>query len=207
MNLPAGAPGCQTQNYKYQVKAGRPTWKEMTEHETAFETIFKMNSDLIGSHHGIVTIPKNLESLVRFVDGEWVTSKDEDKFDFFSGCDRGGSGDVTSEDHYICIYGLVVKYDEQMGALNLDEHSFNISKQTFKALDPNLIGGELARVEWPSEHIFQMREVVGYLPCNVKWSNALRFDPTGEGRCLHFTASTKGTVFVLFSAIPKDKDT
>ena len=41
----------------------------------------------------------------------------------------------------------------------------------------------------------------------MKWSNALRFDPTGEGRCLHFTASTKGTVFVIFSAIPKDKDT
>lgn len=52
-----------------------------------------------------------------------------------------------------------------------------------------------------------MREVVGYLPCNVKWSNALRFDPSGEGRCLHFTASTKGTVFVIFSVIPKDKDT
>ena len=32
-----------------------------------------------------------------------MTSKDEDKFDFFSGCNRGGSGDVTSKDHYIYI--------------------------------------------------------------------------------------------------------
>lgn len=52
-----------------------------------------------------------------------------------------------------------------------------------------------------------MSEVVGYLPCKVKWSNALRFKPTGVGRCLHFTASTKGTVFVIFSVIPNDKDT
>ena len=52
----------------------------------------------------------------------------------------------------------------QMGALNLDKNGFKISKETVKALDPNLIGGELACVEWPSEHIFQMREVVGYLP-------------------------------------------
>lgn len=178
----------------------------MTEHTTAFKTIFKMDNDLAGTFHGMVKIPSHLESNVRFIDGEWVVSKDDYKFDFFSGCKRGGSGDVKSDEHYICVYGLVLKYDEKMGALNLDEHGFNISKQTFKELDPNLIGGELARVEWPAEHIFQMSEVVGYLPCNVKWSNALRFDPRGEGKCLHFTASTKGTMFVIFSAIPKDKD-
>ncbi|XP_068718689.1 uncharacterized protein [Montipora capricornis] len=207
MNLPAGTSGCQTQNYKYQVKAGRPSWKEMTAHNTPFKTIFKMDDDLTGSYHGKVNIPKDLECLVRFIDGEWVVSKDDDKFDFFSGCNRGGSRDIYSDQHYICIYGLLLKYDERMGALNLDRHGFNISQQTFPSLHPNLIGGELARVEWPSDHIFQMSEVVGYLPCNVKWSNALRFDPSEEGRCLHFTASTKGTVFVIFSAIPKDKDT
>jgi len=37
---------------------------------------------------------------------------------------------------------------EKMGALNLDEQGFNISKQTFTKLDTNLIGGEVARVEW-----------------------------------------------------------
>ena len=207
MSLPRGTPGCQTQNYKYQMKAGRPTWKEMTTHQAAFKVIFKMDSDLTGSYHGKVKIPSHLECLVRYIGGEWVVSTDYDKFDFFSGCNRGGSGAVESEDQYICIYGLLLKYDERMGALNLDEQGFNISKHTFTMLDANLIGGELARAEWPADHIFQMREVVGYLPCNVKWSNALRFDPGGEGRCLHFTAATKGTVFVIFSVIPKDKDT
>lgn len=206
MNLPAGSPGCQTQNYKYQVKAGRPTWKEMTAHETPFKTIFNMDEDLIGSYHSRVEIPKDLECLVRFIDGEWIVSKNDDKFDFFSSCNRRGSSHIKSAQHYICIYGLLVKYDERMGALNLDSHGFNISKQTFPTLGSNLIGDKLARVQWPSEHIFQMSEVVGYLPCNVKWSNALRFDPSGQGGCLHFTASTKGTVFVTFSAIPRDKD-
>ena len=166
-----------------------------------------MDSDLTGLYHGKVKIPSHLECLVRYIGGEWVVSTDYDKFDFFSGCNRGGSGSMKSEDHYICIYGLLLIYDERMGALNLDEQGFNISKKTFTMLDANLIGAEMARVEWPADHIFQMREVVGYLPCNVKWSNALRFDPGGEGRCLHFTASTKGTVFVIFSVIPKDKDT
>ena len=82
MNLPAGSPGCQTQNYMYQVKAGRPTWKEMTAHETPFKTIFNMDEDLIGSYYSRVEIPKDLECLVRFIDGEWVVSKNDDKFDF-----------------------------------------------------------------------------------------------------------------------------
>ena len=74
----------------------------------------------------------------------------------FSGCNRGGSSDIKSAQHYICIHGLLLKYDERMGALNLDSYGFNICKQTFLTLGSHLIGGELARVEWPSEHIFQM---------------------------------------------------
>ncbi|KAJ7378596.1 hypothetical protein OS493_021896 [Desmophyllum pertusum] len=65
----------------------------------------------------------------------------------------------------------------------------------------------MARVEWPESRVFDLREVIGYLPCNVKWANAMRFDPSDtEGKCLHFTASSKGNLFVIFSAIPDDKD-
>lgn len=107
MSLAPGIPGCQTQNYKYQTKAGRPSWVEMTKHQAAFKVIFKMDNDLTGSYHGMVKIPSQLECFVRFIDGEWVVSKSDDKFDFFSGCKRGGSGNVDSGDHYLCIYGLV----------------------------------------------------------------------------------------------------
>ena len=46
-----------------------------------------------------------------------------------------------------------------------------------------------------------------YTPLQEKWSNALRFDPTDtEGKCLHFTASTAGTLFVIFAALPKEPE-
>lgn len=62
-----------------------------------------------------------MECFVRFIDGEWVVSKSDDKFDFFSGCKCGGSGNVDFGDYYFCIYGLVFKYDEERGVLNVDE--------------------------------------------------------------------------------------
>lgn len=96
----------------------------MTNHEAPFKTIFNMDNDQIGSYHRRVNISKHMESLIRFINGEWVVSKD-DTFDFSSCCKRGGSGDVNTDNHYICIYGL--KDDESMGALNLDEHGYNIS--------------------------------------------------------------------------------
>ena len=52
------------------------------------------------------------------------------------------------------------------------------------------------------------RETLASPPCHVQWSNSLRFDPTdGGGKCLHFTAATEGSLFVVFSALPKDKNT
>ena len=64
----------------------------------------------------------------------------------------------------------------------------------------------MARVEWPGSEIFKLDEVIGYVPCNVKWSNAMRFEPSeGEGKCLHFILVTEGTAYVIFSAVPNDK--
>lgn len=59
-----------------------------------FKIIFKMDDDLIGLYYGKVNIFKDFECFVRFIDGEWVVSKDDDKFDFFSGCNCGGSCDI-----------------------------------------------------------------------------------------------------------------
>ena len=101
--------------------------KEMTTHQVAFKVIIKMNSDLTGSYHGKVKIPSHLECLVRYIGGELVVSANYDKFDFFSGCNRRGCGAVESEDPCMCIYRLLLKYDEKMGALNLDEQGLNIS--------------------------------------------------------------------------------
>lgn len=51
-----------------------------------------------------------------------------------------------------------------------------------------------------------MREVVGYLLCNVKWFNVFCFDFGGEGSCFYFIVFIKGMVFVIFFVIFKDKD-
>lgn len=53
-----------------------------------------MDSDLIGLYYGKVKIFSYFECLVRYIGGEWVVSIDFDKFDFFSGCNCGGSGVV-----------------------------------------------------------------------------------------------------------------
>jgi len=75
------------------------------------------------------------------------------------------------------------------------------------------MGTELARVDIPSgksdkrttETTPAQPEESGQ-PCQIKWSNALRFDPTDtNGKCLHFTASTAGTIYV--AALRKDSDT
>ena len=43
------------------------------------------------------------------------------------------------------------------------------------------------------------------VPCHAEWSNILRIDLVDmEGQCLHFTAASKGTVYVVFSASPKN---
>ncbi|KAJ7378601.1 hypothetical protein OS493_021901 [Desmophyllum pertusum] len=67
----------------------------------------------------------------------------------------------------------------------------------------------MARVEWPAREIFTLDEVIGYLPCNVKWSNAMRFDPSErEGKCLHFTLVYQRKLRSSFlSVVPNDKNT
>lgn len=57
-----------------------------------------MDSDLIGLYYGRVKIFSYFECLVRYIGGEWVVSIDYDKFDFFSGCNCGGSCVVEFED-------------------------------------------------------------------------------------------------------------
>ncbi|XP_078598221.1 uncharacterized protein LOC144874190 [Branchiostoma floridae x Branchiostoma japonicum] len=47
----------------------------------------------------------------------------------------------------------------------------------------------------------------GDVPCNVKWSNAHRLDPTTGGKCIHFTAASEGDIFVVFAGIPQKHET
>lgn len=47
INLPAGSPGCQTDNFKYQQSAGKLSWKDMTEDGKVFLVIFDIRKILV----------------------------------------------------------------------------------------------------------------------------------------------------------------
>lgn len=202
ITLRAGRPGCQTKNFKFQAKAGKPSWDAIIKDETIFLVIFSSSVDLIGSFKGPVTIAPRMERYVRYFNGEWFAGTSHDDIDMTTSCSYGG------ENYKICIMGLVLTYNPRNGYLSLTKEDLDISKEAFPDLSEDYVGTIIAHTEWPAEDLFQMDTVVGYLPCNAKWSNALRFDPGNkEGKCLHFTASSKGTVFVIFAAVPERKTT
>ena len=204
ITLPAGRPGCQSGNFQFQKKSGKPSYAAMTEDEVSVHVIFSLMISYSGTYRGSpVKILPIMERYVKYFRGEWFVGRSADKIDMYTACNLG-----QGKNFKICILGMVLTYHEQNGFLTLAAEDFNVSKSTFPSLTEDLIDSLIAKVEWPTQHIFQMHTVVGYLPCNVKWSNALRFDPSNhEGKCLHFTASSKGTVFVIFAAIPNNKNT
>ena len=207
INLPAGSPGCQTDNFKYQQSAGKLSWKDMTEEGKVFLVIFDMKEDLTGSFNGARKISAQMEAYVKYFHGTWFTGSSYDDFDVSTACRKGESGSKRN----ICILGMVLTYDPESGFLILTKDDLSLSKEAYPDLTMDEADSDLlvAHAEWPESRVFELDEVIGYLPCNVKWSNAMRFDPTSdvEGKCIQFTASSKGTVFVIFSAIPDDKDT
>ena len=175
----------------------------MTEGGVTFLVIFNTRQELSGSFNGPVKISPHTEKYMRFFKGEWLVGESQEQIDLVTGCSHG-----NGKDNKICILGLLLTYNTQTGFLTLAKEDLNLSKVTFPSLNSHIIGSPIAHVEWPSEHIFQLAKVIGYLPCNVKWSNVLRFDPSNEeGKCLHFTASSKGTIFVIFAAVPNNKNT
>ena len=208
VTLPAGKPGCQTENFKFQQEIDKPSWKEITEDGAVFLVIFNMNQDMVGTFNGPMTIPAQTEKYVKYFNGEWFVGDAVDRTDMTTACSRGGSGDVSGDTHLMCILGLVLTYDPYTGFITMTHQNYKDTRDLYPGIRMGDLNMLVARAEWPAKRIFHLDKVIGYLPCNVKWSNVLRFDPSNtEGKCLHFTASSKGTIFAIFSAIPDDRDT
>lgn len=164
-----------------------------------------MKRDLTGIED--YSIPRNMSRLVKYTDGKWLTGEEDGSFHLYNAFNNGGSGDARK--HKLSILGLVLTYNQKSGGLELLPADFEASKQFFPDLHEFLAGRTLAKVAIDTEAVTtkaSKRENVANPPCNVKWSNALRFDPTDSGgKCLHFTAATEGSLFVVFSTLPKDK--
>ena len=176
----------------------------MVKHNKVFKVTFDMLEDLPNTLLKALNIERGMNRLVRYYKKKWYTSDRDGSFHLYGGFDNANSGNIDSQ-RKISILGLVLTFREADGSLVLSEDDFKASKKFFPTLTEEMKGTELARVNMPSE---QSDKTTPPGPCQVKWSNALRFDPTdSEGKCLHFTASTAGTIFVVFAALPKDSDT
>lgn len=166
-----------------------------------------MKTDLIGTDG--YKISHNMSRLVKYEKGKWLTSEKDGSFHLYNSFNNGNSGNPRQ--HKISIMGLVLSYNEQEESLELLQSDLENSKQSFPDLRKSLVGKTLARVVTKANGKpktgFKRATLVNP-PCSVKWSNTLRFDPTdSSGKCLHFTASTEGKIFVVFSSLPNDKTT
>ncbi|XP_032235405.2 uncharacterized protein LOC116617089 isoform X2 [Nematostella vectensis] len=221
VSLKAGEPGCQSARRDFSQTATPPKWTDVINPLNTVKVTFDMKSDLVpksatmGQH-----IARDMTRVLKLRHGKWYTSEADDHFHAYDGYKIGGTaptdkakiGETASTPNMkVSIYGLVLRYDETDGSLILENDDFAESKKFFDTLPDEYKGQQLAKIEWTPADIFRKssKDSVGNLPCNVDWSNTMRFDPrkTSEGNCLHFTASTAGSVFVVFSAIPKNEKT
>ena len=205
-SIDPGKSGCQSKNVAFQSEAKVPSWKEITETDKVFQIVFDMEHALESKDTKRV-IQSDSEVFLRYRDGEWESSDDGHYFPLYDGCALGNSGDPSSL--RVCMRNLVLKYDVQTGTLKLDEEDFSLASQMFSPLEKRWKGRTLARVEYSQEELFNMRDRVGYLPCNTEWSNVLQFGPsdTTVGKCLSFSAASKGTIYVVFAAVPSNPNT
>lgn len=201
---PTEAPA-QADLRKRAIAKFAPAWQQITSGQKEVRVIFDMKRGLAGIED--YSIPRNMSRLVKYANGKWLTGEEDGSFHLYNAFNNGGTGDVRKRK--MSIFGLVLSYNEKSGGLELLPADIKASKQFFPKLHEFLAGRTLARVAIETKAVNKAaskREAVASPPCNVKWSNALRFDPTdSNGKCLHFTAASEGKIFVVFSTLPKDK--
>ena len=180
----------------------KPSWNAIIKENKVWKVSFDMLDDLPNAFRKPFNIKRNRSRLVRFYENMWYTSDRDGLFHLYDGFNNGNS-DKTDRKK-VSILGLVLTFNEADGALVLSKSDFDESKKFFPTLSEEMKGAKLARVELPFEKAVKRSSNTAE-PCQVKWSNSRRFDPTdSKGKCLHFTASTGGTLFVVFAVLPKD---
>ncbi|XP_019634114.1 PREDICTED: uncharacterized protein LOC109477328 [Branchiostoma belcheri] len=201
--LPAGEPGCETATLAYldDSHSGAPTWAELVSGAES-TVIFDMPYD-------IASILQAREILtLKFHNNRWFSVRTGSTPHLYDGYNNGNSNDVNG--NKVSVQGLVMTYDEETGVLTVGDTDFEASKQAVPELPDWVKGQALARVEYKSllEHLSNQQTVTnGDAPCNIKWSNAHRIDPTDGGKCIHFTAASEGDIFVVFAGIPRNYET
>lgn len=180
----------------------KPLWSTITKQNNVFRVSFDLLNGLPNAFREAFNLEHNTSRLVRFYDNMWYTSDRDGSFHLYGGFNNGKSDNTAHKK--VSILGLVLTFNEADGTLLLSKSDFEESQKHFPTLTEDMKGAKLARLEIPYAKPVK-RSSTAKQPCQVKWSNALRFDPTdAKGKCLHFTASAAGSIFVVFAALPKD---
>ncbi|XP_066271929.1 uncharacterized protein [Branchiostoma lanceolatum] len=202
-SIPGGEPGCETAEMILQDGTNRaaPGWDHMISgHE--FKVIFDMPSNI----PGFLAAQASLN--VKFVFNKWLTVREGFTPHLYDGHDNGNSGDLSV--NKISVGGLVMTYDVTTGLLSVAQDDFDASSAVIPDLPDWLNGMTIARAEYKSlmeELSNQPTGTRGDMPCNVKFSNYHRIDPTDGGKCIHFTAASLGNIYVVFAGVPRKQDT
>ncbi|XP_078584975.1 uncharacterized protein LOC144867080 [Branchiostoma floridae x Branchiostoma japonicum] len=209
-HLEGGKPGCQTD--LLMVKGGdagvaHPSWLDLINGDT-YKIFFDLQRDISKD------ISKDTEAYVVYSEGRWNCHHPGKTFHAYNSWDNGGSGDTNNKK--VSCFGFVMTYHEETGKLIATVDDVKVSLKIFRYLDrilPNVVNSVVGRVEYvsPLEHSQSNSGALSNIleaPCEVKWSNSYQIKPAEEGgKCLYFVAASKGDIFVVFSAIPRDKTT
>ncbi|CAH1268604.1 CLEC4M [Branchiostoma lanceolatum] len=203
--IPAGEPGCETAELVLLEDSisGAPSWQEMISGQE-FKVVFEMPYNI--PHFLTATAALHVRFMSRT--NKWLTIKKGRAPKLSDGHRNGNSGDITQ--HKVSVGGLVMTYDEDTGIFTVTQEDFDASAAAILNLPPWINGTDVARVEYKSlleQLSHQQRATGGQMPCNLKWSNAHRIDPSDGGKCIHFTAASKGDIFVVFSGVPDEHET
>lgn len=185
------------------------SWADIIKDSTVLKVSFDMVDDLPNAQRSTFNIGRNMTRLVKFYEKKWYTSDNDGSFHLYGAYGNRNTNNVSLRK--ISIFGLVLTFNEVDNSLVLDPSDFKVSKRFFPTLAEDMVGTQLARVYISStssdKRSTSRQPSRATQLCQEKWSNALRFDPTDtEGKCLHFTASTAGTLFVIFAALPKEPE-
>ncbi|XP_078665846.1 uncharacterized protein LOC144908184 [Branchiostoma floridae x Branchiostoma belcheri] len=205
--LEGGKPGCTSE--ALGVKGGLsgttyPTWQELINGDT-YKIIFDLPENI---NHDI---SQDEEAFVVFSRQRWNCHAPGDHMHMYNSRDNGGSGDVNNKK--VSCFGFVMTYQEAIGTFVVTQQDQTASTQALGELRRNYVGWTVARAEYvsPLEHAQAKGGALASIleePCSVKWSNSYQIKPAEEGgRCLYFVAASAGDIFVVFSAIPRDKTT
>ncbi|XP_078589276.1 uncharacterized protein LOC144869684 [Branchiostoma floridae x Branchiostoma japonicum] len=206
-HLSGGRPGCQTEDLI--VEAGdagvsHPSWLDLINGDT-YKIVFDLEEDISKN------IKRDTEAYAKFSESSWNCHKPGAPLHIYNSYDNGGSGNAANK--RVSCFGFVMTYVEDTGKFLVTEDDMKASAKVLGNIPRDLLNSKVARAEYisPLEHSQgNSRALASILeaPCTVKWSNSYQIKPAEEGgRCLYFVAASAGDIFVVFSAIPRDKTT